>query len=209
MAHQRSWVQIHHYLSPFASIRKRNGCTLYGGKLTADKVVGLVEENRFTECFAVDAELQNRYVRGARHRHERWRYSRRQIVHHGVAHRSDHRHGLAEIGALMQEDLDDAQSAYRTRLDVLNAVDRRCQPSFRNRGNQVFNVLRRHSGVGIDAAYDRYIDTREYVHCHLLDRQYSEYCDGQRHYDECMRSSQGQSNDPHITFLPLKRLRPF
>ena len=86
----------------------------------------------FRKLRAGKRQLQDRHSRGVVVEDQRRGDARRHLLQHGLRERSDLRGRGADIGAGLEEDLDDADARQGLALDMFDIVDGRARAGARN-----------------------------------------------------------------------------
>ena len=134
-----------------------------------EELIGVVGQHLLRQRLGVERDLHHRHVRRVELDDVRRLHARRRDAQHRVALRRDLRDGAADIGALLEIDLDDALPGDRQRFDVIDAVD----------GGRIGALADEHDAplhvLGIEAVEaprdvdDRNVDVREDVDHHAAD----------------------------------------
>ena len=152
--------------------------------LHAQEVEAVVEDLLLGQRLAVERDLHHRHVRGVEPDHVRRRDAGRRDAQDRIVLRVDLRDGAADVGALGEIDLEDAEARDRQRLDALDAVDRGRIGALADQHDAPFHVLGGEAGIVPGDIDDRDVDVREDVDHHALRRQEAHQQDehaGDRH----------------------------
>src|SRR5208282_5998693 len=102
-------VEIDLNLGNLAAVGKGRSCAGNGGEIVAQKVLAKIEELLLGQCFAAEPELNNGSSGGAIRNDERRCGAGREAADAGLADGSDLRDCSLHIGALLEENFDDAK----------------------------------------------------------------------------------------------------
>jgi hypothetical protein len=124
----------------------------------------------------------------------------RQHAEDGGGVRGGFGDGAIDVGAWMEEDLDDRDAVERLRLDVLDVVDVRRQCAFIDGGDAVRHVLGREAVERPHDADHWNIDVRKDIRRGAHDCERAEDEQQDRDDDKGVGPVQGESDDPHGGF---------
>ena len=141
-------IQIRHDDARLAAIGIGNFRAVHHGERGADDVLAQVIELGVGQRLAGQAELNDRYIRGAVAQHQRRRDVRRHVLEHDQRAARELRDGAGHIGAFVQVDLLDADALVAHRLDARDVVHQGGQLPLMQRQDAVLHVLRAHPVVG-------------------------------------------------------------
>ena len=122
---ERLAVGVHHDLAVLAAEGRRHRRARHRRQLVADVVLRLVAELRFREALARHRDQRHRQRRGVGLEHQRRQRSRRQVAQVGHRQVGERGRRRVDVGARVEEDLDDAHAGQRARLDVLDVAAQR------------------------------------------------------------------------------------
>ena len=104
---------------------------------------------------------------------------------------------MIDVG--LEVDLLDRQAVQRLRLHVLDAVDVGADRILAVGGDPLLHLRRAEPGVAPDHGHDRDPDLRKDVGRHGADRDDAEKENERGHHIECVRKSQRESNNAHVS----------
>ena len=122
-------------------------------------------------------------------------------LEHGLRGRRHLRERGADVGALLEEDLDDAVAVERLRLDVLDVCNLRGQVAFVEVDDAAGHVVRQQPGIGPDDTDHRNVDIGKDVGGSPQRRQRAEDGNEKGEYDKRIRPPERDLNDPHGSSL--------
>ena len=144
---------------------------------------------------AGDLQRQHRHRGSVVDQHLRRRGAGRHLLQHGLRDRADLGLGDADIGARLEEDLDDAAAVEGLALDVLDIVDGRGERALIVVDDAAGHVLRREAGIGPDDSDDGDADVGEDVGGRAPDGQAAEQQDQDRQDGEGVGPLQRDQDD--------------
>ena len=121
---------------------------------------------------------------------------------HGLRDGRHLRRRRLDVGARLEEDLDDRDARERLALDVLDVVDGGGERALVVGDDALLHLLGRQARVVPDDRDDRDVDVREDVGRHPEDGDDAQDDDEHRHHDERVGAPQRQADDPHGAIRP-------
>ena len=199
-------IDVDDDLALLAAVGRRDRQARDGEQLDAQEVEAVVEDLLLGQRLAVERDLHHRHVRGVEADHVRRRDAGRRDAQDRVVLRVDLRDGAADVGALREIDLENAEPGDRQRLDALDAVDRGRIGALADQHDAPFHVLGGEAGIIPGDVDDRDVDVGEDVDDHPLRRQEAHQQDehaGDRHG---VGPSQREANETdHRCLIPRAR----
>src|ERR1700684_2223149 len=130
-------------------------------KLQPNEIKPVVKQLLLRERLAKDVELSDRNVRRVVGDDIRSRRAGRRLAQNGLRHRVDLRDGGANVRARLEINLENADSDYRLRLDMLDSVNSRGIGALADDREPALHVNRVEPRVTPNHHHDREIDRRE------------------------------------------------
>ena len=159
------------------------------------KLSAVVEDLLLGQRLAVERDLHHRHVRGVEADHVRRRDAGRRDAQDRIVLRIDLRDGAADVGALREIDLEDAEARDRQRLDALDAVDRGGIGALADQHDAPLHVLGGEAGIIPGDVDDRDVDVGEDVDDHALRRQEAHQQDEHAGDSHGVGASQREANE--------------
>src|ERR1700677_808435 len=191
-------IEIDLTLEDFAAIGGRHRSARDGGELRSNEVLPAIEQLHLRHLFAGKRKLQDRNARGAVAQHVRGRDALRQQFEHRLRGRSHLCERGGDIDVFLKEDLDDAVTVQRRRLEVLDVADLGRNRALVIVDDAAGHVVGQQSVVGPDDGDDRNVDAGEYVGGRRQRGPRAEQSYDDREHDESVGTPEGGEDDPHF-----------
>ncbi len=190
-------VDIDHNLPIFAAGRRRQRDAGNRRQILANAVNTEIIELLFVQAVRIEAELQHRNAR----RIELYDDGRLDPGRHqrpnGIRRRNDLCDSKVEIDVWLEVDLLDRQTIEGLRFHVLDAVDVGADGVLAVGADALLHFRRGETGVLPNHRHHGNADFGKDICRHRPDRGDAEKQDQRRHHIECVRKSEGETNDPH------------
>jgi hypothetical protein len=193
---ERGGIDVDLHLARFSAEGVRDRRTRHGHEPRAHDVESEVGEVLLGESVARKRELEDRHGRRVVVEDQRRRRAGRHLLQHGLRDGRDLRVRGRDVDAGLEEDLDDAESAVRVRLDVLDVVDRRRQHALIQRRDAPGHLVRRQARVRERGRDDRNADVRKDVGRRAQRSERPDDEDQEREDDERVGAVQREADDP-------------
>src|SRR5208337_1135047 len=184
-------VKVHLHLALLSPVGPWYGGAFHVGQLDADEVRAQVKQPLLRKPLPGKSQLQNGH-RGCAVLHNKRRSAAgRELPKLGLRHcrHLAHRHG--NVGARLEENLDDGNAIQRFGLDVLNVIYRQGEGTLVDNRDSVRHLVSREARVAPQDGYNRDVDVGENVFGGADDRQVAQNHDDYSHHDEGVGPSQG------------------
>ena len=170
-------VDVDDDLALLAAVGRRDRQARDGEQPGAQEVEAVVEDLLLGTGLAVERDLHHRHVRGVEPDHVRRRDAGRRDAQDRIVLRVDLRDGAADVGALREIDLEDAEPGDRQRFDALDAVHRRRIGALADEHDAALHVLGGQAGIVPGDVDHRDVDVGEDVDDHPLRGQEAHHQD--------------------------------
>ena len=161
------------------------------GQIVAKEVLAEIEELLLSECFAAEPELNNGSSGCAIRNDERGSSAGWEAANAGLANGSDLRDGSLHVGALLEENFDDAQAVHGLGFHVLDVINGGSDAALGVGDDAVGHVLRRHAGIEPDDGDYGNVDVGEDVDGSAQDGDGRQDNDDERHHNKCVGTAKG------------------